>query len=258
LSGLKSIAAFLLLSLATCLHAQKLRIAAASDLGPAFKEVSAGFEKQTGARVELITGSSGNFFAQIQNGAPFDLFFSADREYARRLQDAGQADHLTEYAEGTVVLWVPNGSKLNLNRGMKVLLDPAVKKVAIANPAHAPYGRAAVSALEHFGLYEKVKDKLVFGENISQTTQFIQSGGAEIGITALSLALSPALKDEGRYVEIPHDAYVRMVQSAVVLKSSKEAALAEQFLEYLHSPEVASIMKRYGFPGPAAEKPEHP
>lgn len=246
----------LLLSITSVAQTKKLTIAAAADLGPAFKEIAAGFEKRSGTSVDLILGSSGNFFAQIQNGAPYDLFFSADQDYAKQLQDANLADHLTPYAEGSIVLWVRNDSKLDLNRGMDALLDPSVKKIAIANPAHAPYGRAAVSALEHFGLSEKIKGKLVLGENILQTMQFVQSGSADIGVTALSLALSPALKDSGRYVEISHDAYPRMVQSGVVLKTSKEAAIAVQFLEYLQSTEAASIMRRYGFRLPAPNKPQ--
>src|SRR5207237_883903 len=127
-------------------------------------------------------------------------------------------------------------SKLDPKRGMEVLLDPGIKKIAIANPAHAPYGRAAMSALEHFRLAEKVRGKLVLGENISQTAQFIQTGAAEIGVTALSLALSPALKNQGRYWEIPRDAYPRMEQAAVILKSAKNRSAATAFLEYLQTP----------------------
>ena len=241
--------------LAAAAAQEKLTIAAAADLGPAFKEITAGYEKESGTRVDLILGSSGNFFAQIQNGAPYDMFFSADRDYAKKLQNAGQADHLTAYAEGTIVLWVRNDSKLDLKRGMGVLLDPSVKKIAIANPTHAPYGRAAMSALEHFALTDKVKDKLVLGENISQATQFIQTGAAEIGITALSLALSPALKSEGRYWEIPRDAYPRIEQAAVILKSAKNLSAATAFLEYLQTPAARDIMQRYGFRLPASEKP---
>jgi molybdate transport system substrate-binding protein len=254
LSALRSFALFFVL--ATVATAQQhLSSAAASDLGPAFKEITDGYEKQSGIKVDLILGSSGNFFAQIQNGAPYDMFFSADRDYAKKLQNAGQADHLTAYADGAIVLWVPNDSKLDLKRGMDILLDPSVKKIAVANPAHAPYGRAAMSALEHFALAEKVKDRLVLGENISQTTQFIQTGAAEIGITALSLALSPALKPEGRYWEVPRDAYPRMEQAVVILKSVKNRQAATAFLEYVQSAPAKDIMQRYGFRLPAPEKP---
>jgi molybdate transport system substrate-binding protein len=243
----------LLLTAAACFAQEKrLTIAAAADLGPAFKEVAAGFEKQSGVKVRVILGSSGNFFAQIQNGAPYDLFFSADRDYAKKLQDRGLADQLTTYAEGSIVLWVRNDSKLDLARGMDVLLDPSIKTIAIGNPAHAPYGKAALSALEHFGLADKVRSKLVFGENISQATQFVETGNADVGITALSLALSPALRREGRYSEIPHDAYPRMEQAAVILKSAANREAATAFLSYLESATAKEIMQRYGFRMPQA------
>jgi molybdate transport system substrate-binding protein len=224
----------------------KLTIAAAADLGPAFKEITAKFEKQSGSKTDVVLGSSGNFFAQIQNGAPYDLFFSADRDYAKKLQDAGLADGLTDYAEGAIVLWVRKDSKLDVSRGFEVLKDPAVKKIAIANPTHAPYGRAAMSALEHNGLADTVRPKIVLGENISQTMQFIQTGNADIGITALSLALSPALKDEGKYWQIPHDAYPPIRQAAVVLKSSKHQDAARAFLAFIQSAPAKEILRRYG------------
>src|SRR5207302_1601575 len=136
----------------------------------------------------------------------------------------------------SIVLWVRNDSKLDLVRGIDVLADPSVRKVAIANPGHAPYGRAAMAALEHFGIAGKLRDRFVLGENISQATQFVQTGNADIGIIALSLALSPALKNDGRYWEIPHNAYPKMDQAAVVLKSSKDHAAAAKFLAYLREP----------------------
>ena len=235
---------------------QKLTIAAAADLGPVFKEVTSAFEKLNGIKTDVVLGSSGNFFAQIQSGAPYDLFFCADREYAQKLQDAGLADSVTDYAEGSIVFWVRNDSKLDLARGMNVLDDASVRKIAVANPAHAPYGRAAMAALEHFGLADKVRGRLVLGENISQATQFIQTGNADIGITALSLALSPALKSEGRYWEIPHDSYPRLQQAAVIVKTTKNRAAAAAFLAYLRSPEAQEIMRKYGFhsPQPAEKK----
>lgn len=243
----------LLIAVASVAQTKKLTIAAAADLGPAFQEITSPFEKQSGIKVSVILGSSGNFFAQVENGAPYDLFFSADREYAKKLQEAGLADHLTTYAEGSIVLWVRNDSKLDLNRGMDVLLDPSVMKIAIGNPSHAPYGRAAMNALEHYGLVAKVKDKLVFGENISQATQFVQTGNADVGITALSLARAPALKTQGRYWEIPHDTYSRIEQGAVVLKSGPNRGAALAFLEYLNSAAAREIMRRYGFVTRSAE-----
>jgi molybdate transport system substrate-binding protein len=241
-----------LLLLATSASAQQneLTIAAASDLSAAFKELTAGFENQSGIRVRTSFGSSGNFFAQIQNGAPFDIFFSADINYPRKLESAGLAEPgtLYEYGQGRIVLWVPSSSKIDVSKlGINALLDPSVRKIAIANPDHAPYGRAAMAAMEKFGIADKIKGKLVLGENISQTTQFIETGNAEIGFTALSLALSPALKDKGRYWEVPLDAYPPLQQGAVILKNSKNKSAANTFIDYLKSPSGNEIMRRYGF-----------
>ena len=237
----------LVLCLACYGQAQKLSIAAASDVGPAFKDVIAGFEKQSGVEVELKTEASGNLFTQIQNGTSYDLFFSSDREYPKRLVAVGLADNVIPYADGGIVLWVRNESKLDLTRGVDVLLDPEVRKIAIADPVHAPYGRAAMKALEHFGLADKVKAKLVVGENTSQATDFILTGKADIGITAMSFAVAHALKGEGRFVEIPQDSYPRLEQAAVILKSSKQQASAKAFLAYLKTPAATVIMQRYGF-----------
>jgi molybdate transport system substrate-binding protein len=228
-------------------------IAAASDLNFAFKEIVADFENKTGDKVKLSLGSSGNFFAQISNGAPFDLYFSADISYPRKLEEAGLTEPgtLYMYAVGRIVLWVPKGSPIDVSLGIKALQHPSVKKVAIANPKHAPYGRAAVSAMQHYGVYDAVKDKLVLGENISQTSQFIQTGAADIGIIALSLAIAPAMKDAGLYWEVPLDAYPPLEQGTVVLKSAKDPKTARKFLDYLKSPDGAAVMKRYGFFLPA-------
>lgn len=230
--------------------AGEVSIAAASDLNFAFKEIVAEFEKRTGNTVKLSLGSSGNFFAQLSNGAPFDLFFSADIGYPKKLEEAGLADPETlyMYAVGRTVLWVPKGSPIDVGAlGIKALQHPSVKKIAIANPKHAPYGRAAVAAMEHFKVYEAVKDKLVLGENISQTAQFVQTGGADIGIVALSLAVAPAMKETGAYWEVPLDAYPRLEQGAVILKTAKNRKAARAFLDYIKSSEGTAVLKRYGF-----------
>jgi molybdate transport system substrate-binding protein len=229
--------------------AQEITVAAAADLQFAFQDVTARFQKDTGKTVKLIFGSSGNFFTQIHNGAPFDLFFSADIDYPRKLEAAGLADTgtLYEYATGKIVLWVPKESKLDLSRGLKMLLDPGVKKIAIANPEHAPYGRAAVAALKHEGIYDKVADKFVLGENISQTASFVVSGSADIGVVALSLAIAPAMKEKGRYLEIPSDQYPAIEQAAIILKSSKQKETARQFLDYLKTQPILDLLKSYGF-----------
>jgi len=250
---LTAIAALMLalsLSLAAPVRAaDEITIAAAADLTFAFKDVAAKFQAQTGDAVKLSFGSSGNFFAQIQNGAPYDVFFSADIGYAKKLEAAGLTEPgtLYQYAIGKIVLWVPSGSKLDVSKGLAVLTDPAIHKIAIANPEHAPYGRAAKAALQHEGIYDQIKDKIVLGENISQTAQFVESGNAEIGFIALSLALAPTLKDKGEYFEIPGDDYPAIEQAVVVLKSSRKKELAKKFVAFLRQPEAIEIIQRYGF-----------
>ena len=236
--------------------AQQINVAAASDLQSAFQDLSTRFQKDTGKTVKLTFGSSGNFFAQIQNGAPFDLFFSADIDYPRKLEAAGLAEPgtLYPYATGKIVLWVANESKLDLSAGLKVLLDPSVKKIAIANPAHAPYGRAAVAAMQHERIYDQASPKFVLGENISQAMQFAASGNADIGIVALSLALTPALKEKGRYVEVSTDTYPPIEQAAVVVKSSPNKESARQFLEFVKTPAMLELMRSYGFAVPSSQK----
>jgi molybdate transport system substrate-binding protein len=232
-------------------RAQPLTIAAASDLQPVFPEIVSRFEQESGRKVTLTFGSSGNFFTQIQNGAPFDLFFSADVDYPRRLE----AEHLAEpgtlyeYGKGKIVIWTRNDSGVDPRRGLSGLLDPAVRKIAVANPELAPYGRAAVAALQHEQLYDKVRPKLVVGENISQAAQFVQSGNAEAGILALSLALTPALEHSGTYYEIPAALYPSIEQGAIILKSSANKELARRFLALLKRPDIKTLMQQFGFGG---------
>lgn len=233
--------------------AQKITVAAAADLKFAMGDLAVRFEQQTGTKVNVTYGSSGNFFAQLQNGAPFDVFFSADVEYPRKLEAAGLSEPgtLYEYALGKIVLWAPRDSPLDLeSRGWHALLDSRARKIAIANPAHAPYGRAAVAALKSAGIYDQVQSRLVFGENISQTAQFVQSGSAQIGIVALSLAVSPAMRD-GRRWEIPANLYPPLVQAAILLKSSKVKEEARKFLDFVKSPDGREILEKYGFEKPA-------
>jgi molybdate transport system substrate-binding protein len=144
-------------------------------------------------------------------------------------------------------MWVPDASKLDLSRGLATLLDPRIGKIAIANPEHAPYGSAAVAAMRHAGVYDAVKGKLVLGENISQAAQFVQYGNADAGLIALSLALAPAMKNSGRYVEIPLADYPPLVQAGLILKSSRNKEVAKQFMKFLAEPETVALMERYGF-----------
>jgi molybdate transport system substrate-binding protein len=228
---------------------KEIRIAAAADLKFAMAELSEKFEKQTGMRVKVTYGSSGNFFSQLQNGAPFDLFFSADIEYPKKLESAGLAEPQTlyEYAIGRIVIWTPADAKVDVTKeGWKSLLDASVEKIAIANPEHAPYGRAAVAALQKAGIYESVKAKLVYGDNISQAAQFVQSGNAQAGIVAKSLAVSPAMRDGKRW-EIPADMHPALEQGAVILKDAKNKDAARAFLEFVKSPAGPPVLSKYGF-----------
>jgi molybdate transport system substrate-binding protein len=230
--------------------APELVVAAAADLSSALQEISDGYEKKTGVKVKLSFGASGALTQQIQNGAPFDLFFSADMDYPRQLMAAGAADgaSLYQYAVGRLVLWVPADSPLDVEHGgMKVLLDPSVKKIAIANPQHAPYGRAAMAALKHYGLYDQLSDRLVLGENISQAAQFVESGNAQAGIMALAHARAPAMKGKGKYWEIPADAYPPLAQGVVVLSRSPHKKQAADFLDYIRTKQSAEQLRKYGF-----------
>jgi molybdate transport system substrate-binding protein len=233
--------------------AGEITIAAASDLNFAFKDIVGEYEKTTGNRVKLTLGSSGNFYAQIQNGAPFDLYFSADISYPKKLEEAGLAvsGSLYPYAIGRIVLWAGNESHLDLSKGLEVLREPTVKKIAIANPKHAPYGRAAVTAMEHAQVYERVKDKLVLGENISQTAQFVESGAADVGIIALSLALAPPMQAAGHYWEIPADTYPPIEQGAMILMGGKNQEGAKAFLSFIQGAQGQAMMKHYGFLAPS-------
>ena len=229
--------------------AQEISVAAAADLQFAMEDIAGRFQKETGKTVTPIYGSSGNFYQQIQNGAPFDAFFSANLDYPKKLEAAGFTEPGTyyQYARGKIVIWVPSGSKLDLSSGMKALLDPAVKKLAIANPQHAPYGQAAVAAMQRENIYDKVKDKFVLGENISQTASFVVSGAADVGIVALSLALSPNMKGKGRYIEVPAGEYPPIEQACVILRSSKNKEAAREFLSFVKTPAMADVLRSYGF-----------
>jgi molybdate transport system substrate-binding protein len=235
-------------------NAQDIRVAAAADLQFALDDLTAQYAKQSGEKVNVSYGSSGNFFAQIQNGAPFDVFFSADIDYPRKLEAAGLAEPgtLYEYAVGRIVIWMPHDSRADLHElGWKALLLPSVERIAIANPEHAPYGRAAVAALQSAGIYEQVRRRLVYGENISQAAQFVSSGNAQAGIIALSLSVSPAMKDGKRW-EIPADKHPPIEQAAVIVKSPKDKASARAFLAFVKGSAGRKILESYGFTLPLA------
>jgi molybdate transport system substrate-binding protein len=232
-------------------------VAAAADLMYATNEIAANFEKATGCALRVSTGSSGNFLSQIENGAPFDVFFSADIEYPKKLEAEGLAvpGSTYLYAVGKIVLWVRNDSLLDISRGLAALRDPSTEKVAIANPQHAPYGRAAEEALRKADVFDAVKNRLVLGENISQAAQFVESGNADAGILALSLALSPGMKEKGRFWRVPENLYTPIQQGVVLVRSSRNPQGARAFLEYMKSPATAALLERYGFVLPGKGKP---
>lgn len=235
--------------------AATLTICAASDLKFALDDLLNDFRKlEPNVTVTAAYGSSGNFYQQLKNEAPFDVYLSADIDYVRKLNNDGliESGSLFQYAEGRVVVWVRNDSKLELGPdGKSALADPAVNKIAVANPQTAPYGRAAAAALKTFGLYEQLESKFVQGENIAQTAQFIESGAADVGIIALSLAIAPAMKDKGRYVAIPKDAYPKLEQAGAILKWAKDKAAAQRFCKFLTSDEGRTKLQQYGFTTPA-------
>jgi molybdate transport system substrate-binding protein len=250
---LAMVLAFLTLCVPWRAAANEILVAAASDLSYAIKEIVAHFEKQSPHRIKLTLGSSGNFHSQIKNGAPFDVYFSADIQYPAELEKVGLTEPgtLFTYAIGRIVSWVPGKSPIDVEKlEIKAFFHPSVRKIAIANPSHAPYGRAAVSALERFGFYDQLKDKFVFGENISQTAQFVDAGAADIGIIALAIARAPSVKTKGKYWEIPLDSFPRMNQGAAILKAARHKgnlAAARQFYDWIKSPDSQAILKRYGF-----------
>jgi molybdate transport system substrate-binding protein len=229
---------------------REITVAAAADMSAALAEVAAAYEKRAGIKVKLSFGASGALTQQIQNGAPFDVFFSADMDYPRQLIAGGQAESATlyRYAVGRLALWVPRESPLEVeHKGMDVLLDPSVKKISIANPQHAPYGRAAAAALKHYGLYEKLADRLVLGENVSQAAQFVESGNAQVGFIALAHAIAPAMQGKGKYWVVPAEAYPPLDQGVVLISHSPHAQDASAFLEYVKTAEAAAVLQHYGF-----------
>jgi len=237
----------------SCAGAEPIKVAAAADLNYALTQLANKFEASTGTKVLLSFGASGNLYSQIQSGAPFDLFFSADEEYPKKLAAAGAIDGATikTYAIGHLVLWVPNSSALDPQKlQMNLLLQPSVAKVAIANPQHAPYGRAAIAALEHYGLKEKIAGKLIYGENVSQAAQFVHSGNAQAGFIALSLAKSPAMVSSGKYWEVPLDAYPELRQAVGIIAASKQKKSAQPFLDYVLSSQGRAVLQEYGLTPP--------
>lgn len=227
-----------------------IRVAAASDLRFALEEAAAEFRKTNGApRVETSYGSSGNFLAQIAQGAPFDVFLSADVEYAQRLHADGLADEPFRYATGRLALVVRRDSGLDPKRTKDLLVDPAVRRVAVANPAHAPYGRAAEATLRTWGIYDALKPRLVLGDSVAQAAQFVDSGAADAGLIAHALTFAPASRLA--FVEIPEGVHPPLEQAGVILKRSDARDAAARFRDFLTGESGRAILARFGFSLPA-------
>lgn len=231
-----------------------LTVAAAANLQPAVSEIAARFEKQSGTHVALVFGSSGNLTTQIEHGAPYDVFLSADMSYPERLARGGLGvrESLHRYAVGKLVLWVKKDSNIDLERlGERSLLESGVRKIAIANPAHAPYGVAAVAFLKNAKLHDQVEGKLVMGEDVAQAAQFVISGNAQVGIIPLSLALAPKMVEAGKHYVLTRNAPA-VEQGAIVLSKAADKSAAGKFLDFMKSPDVIAILKRYGYDVPEA------
>jgi molybdate transport system substrate-binding protein len=227
-----------------------VRVAAAADLNAALGALVEKFGESHDVDVTVSYGSSGTFYAQLLNRAPFDLFLSADIEYPRQLAARGLTipDGEFTYAFGRLVVWVRASSAVDpAHDGLSSLAGSAVKHVAIANPEHAPYGRAAMAALQTDGILDRVRPKLVYGENVAQALQFVQSGAAEAAIVALSLALAPNLKDQGRWAEIPLTAYPRIEQGGTILQWAADVESAKALRAFVVGADGRALLKQYGF-----------
>lgn len=247
---MKSIALLVILGslLATTFaHAEKITIAAAADLKFAMDEIVSQFKKnRPGHNLEITYGSSGKFHTQIRQGAPYDLFFSADISFPRDLAKNGfAASPVKPYAVGRLVLWSARMDAARMT--LASLSDPKISHIAIANPKHAPYGKKAEEALRASKLWDKVQSKLVFGENIAQTAQFVQTGNAQVGIIALSLALNPELSKKGGYYLIPDRLHEPLEQGYIITKRGAGNPLAKEFADYMASEQARTVMGKYGF-----------
>jgi molybdate transport system substrate-binding protein len=229
-----------------------VRVAAAADLKFALDDIAARLtERQPAIRVQPTYGSSGVMHAQLRQRAPHDVFLSADIDYPRDLvsRGIGSDRDLFTYATGRIVVWVPAGSGLSLERdGLRALTG--ARRIAIANPRHAPYGRAAEAALRSVGIWAAVNGRLVLGENVAQAAQFAQSGAADAGIIAKSVALTPAMRKRGRWWDVPDDAYEPLTQGGLILPWAVAREAAVRFREYLLSDEGREVLASYGFGAP--------
>ena len=233
------------LAVTPALAEQVLVAVAANFIGP-FREVATEFEKTTGHTVQTAAGSSGNFYSQIKNGAPFDVFFSADNERPKLLEDEGlgvKGNRFT-YAIGRLVLWGPDPS---LIKGEDTLRSASFKRLAIANPKTAPYGVAAMQAMQKLRVWDSVQPRIVMGESLGQTMGFIESGNAELGFVALSQALDPKIKGTGSRWDVPNDLHEPIQQDVVLLTKGKDNPAAKALMEFMGGPQAKAIIERYGY-----------
>jgi molybdate transport system substrate-binding protein len=238
------------------LHGQTLTIAAAADLQFAMDEIVSTFKKTNPTyEVTVIYGSSGKFHTQIQQGAPYDLYFSADIGFPRELKNSGlAASDVVPYAIGRIVLWSASMDATKMT--LASLTDPKITRIAMANPKHAPYGKRAEEALRSAGLWKQIEPKMVYGENIAQAAQFVQTGNAQVGIVALSLAVNPELASKGGFWLIPDNLHEPLEQGFVITKRATGNALARQFADYMGNKPARALMMKYGFvlPGESASQ----
>ncbi|MGZ3183981.1 MAG: molybdate ABC transporter substrate-binding protein [Telluria sp.] len=246
---MKTLFALLAALLSLAVHAEPLMIAAAADLAYCMDDLTAAFRAQApGAEVKVSAGASGTLFAQVKNGAPFDVFMSADMSYAARLAQEGGADpaSLFHYATGRLAVWTLDPAA-DLKAGLPALAERRFARIAIANPDVAPYGRAARLALERAGLWARLQPRLVIGENITQTAQFVQTGNAQAGLVSLSSLMAPKLKGQGSYALV---AGAEIEQGAVVTRHGQANPLAAQWMRFLRSPAARAVFARFGFAAP--------
>lgn len=228
--------------------AETLMVAVAPNVKYAFDDLQAEFKKETGIDISPVFSSSGKITAQVRHGAPFDVFMSADMGYPETLYKNGYAAELPRiYAYGALVLWTMKD--LDMDKGVELLKDSTVEKVAIANPKVAPYGKEAIKVLKYYKLHDAIEPKLVYGEDVSQTSLYIASRAADIGLTAKSVVVSPEMKGKGKWIEIKKESYDPIAQGAVILKHGREtnANAAQRFHDFLFSPKARAIFERYGY-----------
>lgn len=236
----------LVLTMVTPVFAEQVLVAVAANFVPPFREIAIEFESATGHNVRVVAGSSGNFYSQIKNGAPFDVFFSADMERPKLIEDEGLGvkDSRFTYAIGRLVLWSPNS---DLIKGEETLRSRNFKRLAIANPKTAPYGLAAMQAMQKLDLWESLQPKIVMGESLGQTMGFIESGNADFGFVALSQVLDPKIKGKGSRWDIPANLHEPIKQDVILLNKGTDNPAAKALMAFMSGPQAKTIIERYGY-----------